>query len=418
MKQANQAHQTDEHLTSDLGKDPEVKDIEELAMIAEAENLGRSRWLLLLLAILLILLVSVSLLFYRYLRQPAPLPELVAPQAGINYPPHYLFSIYGLKKPVGVTLSPIGDRIYVAESGGQRQVQIFDREGNPLGAFTAPDTTTGERAPVYLSTDASGNVYLSDRLQHAVLIFDRDGNFLDAILSANLTLSEYIHQQTGENVSGARLAYNIFRPEISFQTPSGEVKRLPHPDPVDWAPLGVRLDQEGVMYLTDVDKDNNRVKEIWLKITPSQPPWNNFEPSLEEYGESGADSGQFMFPNSAMPDSQGRVYVSDGNNGRIAVWDANGNFLFNFGSGTGDGGVSLPRGLFIDQRDRLHVVDAVGQNIKVYDVSRPEPTFLYAFGDLGVEAGLFNFPNDIVLDDSGRLYIADRENNRVQVWSY
>jgi hypothetical protein len=32
--------------------------------------------------------------------------------------------------------------------------------------------------------------------------------------------------------------------------------------------------------------------------------------------------------------------------------------------------------------------------------------------------GQFNYPNDIALDASGRLYIADRENNRIQVWSY
>jgi len=72
----------------------------------------------------------------------------------------------------------------------------------------------------------------------------------------------------------------------------------------------------------------------------------------------------------------------------------------------------------MDERDRLHVVDAVGQNIKVYDVSGPEPVFLFTFGDWGLDDGLFNYPNDIVLDQNGRLYIADRENNRVQVWSY
>ena len=74
--------------------------------------------------------------------------------------------------------------------------------------------------------------------------------------------------------------------------------------------------------------------------------------------------------------------------------------------------------MVIDQYDRLYVVDAVGQNIKVYDVSGTQPRFLYAFGDYGAEDGLFNYPNDIALDNSGRLYVVDRENNRVQVWSY
>jgi len=63
-------------------------------------------------------------------------------------------------------------------------------------------------------------------------------------------------------------------------------------------------------------------------------------------------------------------------------------------------------------------VDAVGQNVKVYDVSGREPIFLFSFGDFGMEDGLFNYPNDIAMDETGRLYIVDRENNRVQVWSF
>jgi hypothetical protein len=64
------------------------------------------------------------------------------------------------------------------------------------------------------------------------------------------------------------------------------------------------------------------------------------------------------------------------------------------------------------------VADAVGQYIRVYDVSAAEPTFLFSFGDFGNTDGLFNFPTDIAMDETGRVYIADRENNRVQVWSY
>jgi hypothetical protein len=44
--------------------------------------------------------------------------------------------------------------------------------------------------------------------------------------------------------------------------------------------------------------------------------------------------------------------------------------------------------------------------------------FVFSFGGLGVGDGEFNFPNDLSLDSTGRLYITDRENNRVQVWDY
>jgi DNA-binding beta-propeller fold protein YncE len=64
------------------------------------------------------------------------------------------------------------------------------------------------------------------------------------------------------------------------------------------------------------------------------------------------------------------------------------------------------------------VVDAVGQIVKVFDISTPEVKLLYSFGELGNSDGEFYYPNDIAIDQLGRLYITDRENNRVQVWSY
>ena len=60
----------------------------------------------------------------------------------------------------------------------------------------------------------------------------------------------------------------------------------------------------------------------------------------------------------------------------------------------------------------------VNQNVKVYDVSGDVPEFLFSFGTSGMGDGQFNYPNDIAFDSTGRLYIADRENNRIQVWSY
>jgi sugar lactone lactonase YvrE len=89
-----------------------------------------------------------------------------------------------------------------------------------------------------------------------------------------------------------------------------------------------------------------------------------------------------------------------------------------FAFGADPSSVNLPRGMWIDDKDRLHVADAVGQTIRVYDVSQPTPAFLFSFGDFGITDGMFNFPDDICIDSGGRVYIADRENNRVQIWSY
>jgi DNA-binding beta-propeller fold protein YncE len=350
--------------------------------------------------------------------QPGPLAEIFIPKASLSFPPHYLFSIHNTNQPVGVGLSQDGERIYVTEMGGTRMVRIFDRTGESLGSFTSPKTDASERAPVYVATDSAGRVYVSDRLQHAIFVFSPDGDYIDTLLGPNLTLSEYVEGHAGDQVGDGIFAYNLFKRSILITAPSSAEQTLDLPDLPMWSPLGIRISQDNEMVLTDVSKNNNRVIEISLgdKISPQE--WIDFDPAISQYGASGSGNGEMLFPNSAATDSQGRVYVSDGNNRRISVWDREGNFQFNFGSGTGPGSLSLPRGLFVDSHDRLYVVDTVAQNVKVYDVSGSGPTYLFEFGEFGRGAGFFNYPNDITVDSSGRLYIADRENNRIEVWSY
>jgi DNA-binding beta-propeller fold protein YncE len=296
-------------------------------------------------------------------------------------------------------------------------IKVFDQNGNPQGTFDFPHTSPGERAPVYLATDGNDHVYVSDRLQHAVHIFSRDGEYINTILEPDTTLSEYVGEQSAGPVSGDKFSFNLLKNLVYYQSDTGEEQSLEFSYFPEWAPLGIRIDQSGKIYLTDVTKERNTVLVV-SATDESDIAGDSFNPSVAVIGTSGQGDGQLLFPNAAMADSQGRIYVSDGNNGRISVWDSQGNFLYNFGRGVGEGALSLPRGIYIDEYDRLYVVDAVGQNIKTYDVSGAEPSFLYAFGGFGMGDGEFNYPNDITTDKRGRIYVVDRENNRIQVWSY
>jgi DNA-binding beta-propeller fold protein YncE len=387
-------------------------------MISSELFMKQRRWLILVLTSLLLVIFAVGIVFVQYLRKPKPLPELVAP-INLNYPPHYLFSMYNVDQPVGVAVSPQGDRVYVAETGGERLIRIISSKGESLGSFAPPQTNAGERAPVYLATDSTGRVYVTDRLQHAIFVYDRDGKYLDTILSPNQTVSMLVAQQIGGIGGGMTIAYNFYRSRITYKVSGGEEKSIPTSQASElWAPLGVRIDASGMMLVTDVTKDNNRVFIMQLGDLLTKASWSNFTPLTLAFGASGQKIDQFTFPNTAAADSSGRIYVSDGNNGRISVWGRDTSHLFNFGNGINNDALNLPRGIVIDQLNRLFVTDAVGQNVHVFDVSGAEPVFLYSFGEFGAEDGLFNYPNDIAFDASGRLYIADRENNRIQVWSY
>lgn len=109
-------------------------------------------------------------------------------------------------------------------------------------------------------------------------------------------------------------------------------------------------------------------------------------------------------------DSQGMIWVSDSNNGRVHQYDRNGRFILTFA------GLVLPRGLAVDDQDRLYVVDTFQH--KVFVINTKDGKQLFTFGERGLEEGQFNFPNSVAVGTDGRVYVVDRENNRVSVWGY
>jgi sugar lactone lactonase YvrE len=85
-----------------------------------------------------------------------------------------------------------------------------------------------------------------------------------------------------------------------------------------------------------------------------------------------------------------------------------------------EGDIGMPRGVAFDDSGKLLVVDTVNHVVNMY---RPadEPgkaTFVGSFGTEGIGDGQFEYPNGVTTDTRAKVYIADRVNNRVQVWSY
>ena len=386
-----------------------------IADIKEQER--KRKWLLLLLLFLLFLICGVGLFFLRYLGNPQPLTDALSPLGNVNIPPHYLFSMYGVNKPVGVAVSPDGSKIYVAETDGERLIKVLDRDGKPLGSFASPGTSSSERSPVYIAVDPAGRVFVSDRLQNSVMLFTADGQYLDSLITPDMTLSKYLNQHLdGALPDGTAFSYNVLSGFVSLTQPGmTEAQKLPAPSLTLWDPLGVRFDRNGNLLVTDM---SDHAVHIFPAESIQASSWKDFAPKTMSFGEYGQKPGQLMFPNTAVTDSHGRYFVTDGNNGRISAWDPDRNYLLDFAKGAGEDALNLPRGGFIDDHDRLFVADAVGQQVKVYDVSNSEPHYLYTFGDFGIDNGLFNYPSDIFVDSTGLIYIADRENDRIQVWSY
>jgi DNA-binding beta-propeller fold protein YncE len=104
------------------------------------------------------------------------------------------------------------------------------------------------------------------------------------------------------------------------------------------------------------------------------------------------------------------ILVADSGNHRLQAFDSLGNFLAEFGSfGSGDGQFSTPQGLAVDESGRVLVADRGNNRLVVLSFDGTEFGYLDSFS-----AG-FNAPTDVALDSQGNIAVADTGNNRVVV---
>jgi tripartite motif-containing protein 71 len=328
---------------------------------AEEPLPGRRRRALL---ILLLGLLGVFLLFAGwYLISRKPITENPLPGVIIENLPHYSFSVYGVTAPTGVAVTADGSRIYATQTEGDPQVIAFDGSGKQVASLKPPATTGSEHVPVYVVVNpTNGDVYVSDRPAAAIYIYSAEGLYLRAF-------------NPGPALNG-------------------------------WQPLGMAFDAKGYLFVTSVG-------------APFQ--------AVHEFGPDGAfvrtfgSPGEFSFPNGVSVDANEYVYVADSSNGRLVVFDGGGVQRAAINRGSREGDLGLPRGTAVDDSNRVYVVDLTANAVQIYHAFRTEdrqPKYIGRFGVQGSGDGEFGYPNSVAVDGRGRVYVTDRVNNRVQVWSY
>ena len=329
------------------------------ALLKTAARIARKRLAMLILTPTLLVLIVASSWYLVTGKPLSQLPGLF--QAKL---PHYVASFYGVTRPMGVAVNPAGDRIYVTESGGTGLVQIFDRSGAKIGLLAPPKSTGPTHVPFYVAVDPlTGDVYVSDRPAQAIYIYSAQGAYVGSF------------------------------------TPIGNLGG-------GWQPIGLAFDKQGNFYVSDVSGPAHRI----LVFNRARTLVRTLE-----------TSNPLTFPNGIAIDSGGKTYVGDSNNGRVVTFDLDGKLVVVITRGVGEGELSMPRGMSIDSDNRLYISDTAAHIIKVYQLevgNSSLPKYIGSFGEEGQLDGAFAFPNGLTTDSRSRIYITDRENNRLQVWSY
>jgi peptidylamidoglycolate lyase len=92
---------------------------------------------------------------------------------------------------------------------------------------------------------------------------------------------------------------------------------------------------------------------------------------IGEAGVSGNDSTHFNRPTDVAVALNGSFYVSDGyRNSRVVKFSASGQYLFSWGKkGDGPGEFNIPHGITLDDRGNVYVADRENSRIQVFDPS-------------------------------------------------
>lgn len=261
-----------------------------------------------------------------------------------------------LDKPYGVTATPDGRRIYVTDTR-MRAIVVFDldkREARPLQT----DAHGALYNPLEIRLDSRGRIYVSDSERNEVLVLAPEGKTLQAL---------------GKQEDVGR-------------------------------PTGLALDEaRNRLYVADTLKHRVLAYDMEGKF-------------LFDFGERGAEPGQFNYPVNLAVDRDGRILVADTGNFRVQVFDSQGKYLDTFGKlGDSYGSFSRPKGIAVDSDNNIYVIDAAFNNFQIFDASGKLLLFV---GRAGRDPGTFWIPTAIFIDPSDRVYVVDSMNARVQVFQY
>ena len=196
---------------------------------------------------------------------------------------------------------------------------------------------------------------------------------------------------SGQHIRGSPFPVAVKSPVEKIGTPISAISGLKEP----WS---VTFNQRGELVAT----------ENGAHISVYSPRGERLRTS----GSHGPGQGQLVSPRGVTVDREGNILVADGNN-RIQKFTEEGHFLAAAGTkGTGCLQFDHPYDLaFNNSNDKVYVVDAN------HRVLNSDLSYSSTFGKRGSGKGQFESPYGIACDSTGKVYVADSWNHRIQVFT-
>ncbi len=155
---------------------------------------------------------------------------------------------------------------------------------------------------------------------------------------------------------------------------------------------GIFIDSEDRVYLVD------RFLHSVLKYTPE----GELLMTIGTLDGPSKNGEPFNHPTDVALSSAGEIYVSDGyGNARVHKFAADGTHIRSWGvPGDGIGEFNLPHSVWVDESDRVYVADRENHRIQIFS---PNGEFIEQWSG-------FRQPTDFFLDGDGYLYVAELQH--------
>ena len=326
----------------------------------------------------------------------------------------------GFSLPQDVDVDKTG-RVYVADTGNNK-IQIFDSNGTGLTSFGS----TGIGINQFMSPKGIAIDRFDDCFN--VFVIENVNNRGQKFVNQGTTLATTVSFGSGGPLNG-QFTYPSGIAAFSVKTTS---------TPVTTGTLSTVYTIVAATIITTkayvADTGNNRVQRFdtgstlttttrvtsagttpltAVTATSTTPAFVTFVGTTLST-EAGNGNGKFSAPEGVAVDSLGYIYVSDTGNNRIQMFDQNGIYVNQWGGlGTSNGKFDTPRGLAMNVAGTaIYIADSANQRIQ--KLSTTSGTFLTSWGTSGTGAGQFANPSGVAVDNAGNIYVADRNNNRIQ----
>lgn len=305
-----------------------------------------------------------------------------------------------LANPYDVAADAQG-RVFVADDLNQRIVRYSTLPNYVYRArWGSYGPGPGQLAyPRGIATDQAGLVYVANTGNDRVDVFDNGGKLVRTMGRSGRASGQF-DEPTGvaADASGIRVVTDAVNGRVQLLGPDGSVVAVwgsPNPGPTILPdPVAAAFDSAGNAYVLD----GRRSRIIVFSRATGQP--------VRTIASEGSGPGKLLDPSALAMTPGGTIVVADTGNERLARFRTDGTYL---GAQTDVGDV---RGVAITP-DGARTYASTGSNRRIRAYS-PSGDLLAEFGGLGTKLGKLDAPEQIALDPTGNVWVADRGNSRVQ----